>query len=273
MAPNLAALEWRVHSTRTLHRDAAYPSVMRHSLVTAAVLLVALGAPALQAQGWQTVHQGATWVNAFVDQGISERSALWFDGHWRRDGLGDRPQQLLLRPGVQFALRPGLRAGGGYAYIATAPYGEAPIADPAREHRLWQQLSLAHRVGGLTLSHRLRWEQRWLAPVLDDGTALNFAYQQRARYFVRAQRPLGGLTVSERPVLGFVWDEVFLPVGHSDARFRRQQNRLGVGVGLPLDARQRVEVGYMHQWLRVTSKRALENNHTLVLSWVWTAAR
>jgi hypothetical protein len=208
-----------------------------------------------------------------VDHAVSERTALWFDGHWRRDGLGSDPQQLLLRPGVQVTLRPGLRVGGGYGYIATAPYGEAPAPNPAREHRLWQQLTLAQRAGSVALSHRLRWEQRWMAPVLGSGESLDFAYQQRARYMIRAQRPLPAIRVADRPVLGFLWDEFFLPVGHSDAKFRRYQNRAGFGLGLPLDDRQRVEIGYMHQWLRVTASRALEHNHTLVISWVWTAAR
>jgi len=261
------------HGKRIPHRlRTASMHFRRLHIPILALALALLGRP-LAAQGWQTVHQGATWINAFVDQALSDRTALWFDGHWRRMGVGAEPQQLLLRPGLQVTLRPGLRAGGGYAYIATAPYGEVPVANPAREHRLWQQLSYAHRAGDVAISHRLRWEQRWLAPVIDDGQALNFAYQQRARYALRAQRPLSSIRVGDRPALGFVWDELFLPVGHSDARFRRQQNRFGVGLGLPIDDRQRLEIGYMHQWLRVSSKQAFEHNHTAVFSWVWNAGR
>lgn len=226
----------------------------------------------LAQSGWRTVDQGASWLNTFVDQPVGERTAFWFDGHWRRMGLGENPQQLLLRPGVQVELAPGLRAGAGYAYIATAPYGEVPIANPAREHRTWQQISYAHRPAGFSVTHRVRWEQRWLAPVVD-GDVAAFAYQQRARYFVRAQRPIESLRVADRPLLGFVWDEGFLPIGHGDARFRRYQNRLGAGLALPVDARQRVEAGYMHQWLRIPFRNAYENNHTLVISWVWVGTR
>lgn len=233
----------------------------------------AFNASPLPAQAWPSVHQGATWVNAFVDHAITPRTALWFDGHWRRMGLGDEPQQLLLRPGLQRTLRPGLRVGAGYAYIATAPYGEVPIANPAREHRAWQQVSLAHRVGGASVSHRVRWEQRWVARLLAEDALGPHAYQQRARYFVRVQRPLEGPRLGERPMLGFVWDEFFLPVGHADARFRRLQNRVGAGVAVPLDAHNRVEVGYMHQWNRVTFRQAHEHNHTLVISWVHARPR
>ena len=220
----------------------------------------------LAQQDWQTVQQPATWANAFVDHAISERTALWFDAHWRRMDLGGPPQQLLLRPGVQVTLRPGLRVGGGYAYIATAPYGESPSAAPLREHRAWQQLTLGHAALNLSLVHRLRSEQRWLAPVLGDDLG-PLRYQQRLRYFVRAQRPITSAAY------GFAANEFFLPVGHREGEQRRLQNRAQLGIGVPLSERQRVEIGYLHQWNRITPRETYEINHTLVLSWVWVARR
>jgi SAM-dependent methyltransferase len=241
--------------------------------VRRAIGVLALAAAALwplraHAQAdWETVQQPATWVNAFVDHAVTARTALWFDGHWRRMGLGAEPQQLLLRPGVQVTLRPGLRVGAGYAYIATAPYGESPNPRPVREHRAWQQLSLAHPLLNLALSHRLRVEQRWSAPLGVDGALGPRRYQQRLRYLIRAQRPVGARTY------GFAANEFFLPVGHSEGAQRRLQNRAQLGIGLPITEHQRVEVGYLHQWNRITPRETHEFNHTLVLSWLWTARR
>ncbi len=223
---------------------------------------------------WETGQQGATWVNAFVDHAITSRTALWFDGHWRRMGLGDLPQQLLLRPGVQFTLAPGVRVAAGYAYVATAPYGQFPLADPLREQRTWQQLLLTHKAGPATVIHRYRWEQRWLSSITGDGDDRKRGaptYQQRARYQVRAQAPVPMVAVHGRPVLAFVWDELLLPVGHGDAISRFSQNRLGAGVGIPTGSRQRVEIGYMNLWNAFTGVQANEVNHTLVLSFVWIA--
>jgi hypothetical protein len=236
-----------------------------------ALLLLLLCPALLLAQGasWNTVQQPAMWLNAFVDQAVTDRTALWFDGHWRRMELGREPQQLLLRPGIQFTVRPGFRVGAGYTYVATAPYGESPNALPTREHRGWQQVSVGHRAGRVGLSYRLRWEQRWLAPVTDGAGP--FTYQQRARFFARAQVPLA--TMARGELIGFAYDEYFLPVGHSDARQVRLQNRAGIGVGIPIDARQRIDVGYMHQWNRITPRETHEINHTLVIGWVWTALR
>lgn len=235
------------------------------------VLLFALAIAApLGAQGaaWTTVQQPAMWINGTVDHAITERTALWFDGHWRRMEFGREPQQVLVRPGVIVTLRPGVRIGAGYTYAATAPYGESPNAVPSREHRGWQQVSVAHRAGAVALSYRFRWEQRWLATVPDELGP--YRYQQRARFMARAQRSIAATDAGA--VLGFAYNEYFLPVGHSDARQVRLQNRAGVGMGIPIDARQRIDLSYMHQWSRITPRETHEINHTLVIGWVWTAA-
>lgn len=235
-------------------------------------LLLLAPALTLQAQAdWTTVNQEAVWVNAFVDHGLSSRTALWFDGHLRRDGLGERPQQLLLRPGFQVTVRPGLRIAAGYAYIATAPYGESPNGAPLREHRAWQQVSATQSLAGTAIAHRLRFEERWIGAVDAAGELGPRQYQTRLRYLVRGQRPLGSRATSAGPIIGFVANEFFLPIGHSDAAQRRLQNRAQVGVGLPVSARQRLEFSYLHQWNRITPRRTYEMNHTLVASWVWTS--
>lgn len=236
-----------------------------------ALLCLLLGPVAASAQGpaWSTVQQPAIWLNATIDQAVSERAALWFDGHWRRMELGREPQQVLLRPGVQVTLRPGVRIGAGYTYAATAPYGESPNALPVREHRGWQQVSVAHSAGQVGLSYRVRWEQRWLAVVQEQLGA--FSYQQRARLQARAQVPLARSAKGQ--IVGFAYDEYFLPVGHSDAEQVRLQNRAGVGLGIPIDARQRIDLSYMHQWNRITPRETHEINHTFVIGWVWVASR
>lgn len=247
-------------------------NLMMKTAIVAAVLTLPITAYA-QSSRWTTEEQSSSWYGAFVDHAVSERTALWFDAQWRRMGIGENPQQLLIRPGVQRTLAPGVRVATGYAYVATAPYGALPSAAPTREHRLWQQLLLSHRAGAVNFTHRYRWEQRWLSSVLEDGGRTPSAFQNRARYMARAQGALPAVQVGSRPAFWFVWDELFLPVGHGDAAVRLAQNRLGGGVGVPIDARQRVELGYMNLWNGVPAQRANEVNHTFTLSWVWSSAR
>ena len=250
------------------------PQTPRHRAVRcAAVLLAAVCLAAvlpvlpLRAQGsWPTTHQQATWLSLSIDEPVTARTALWFDGNWRRMGWGAEPQQVLLRPGILRTIAPGVRVGTGYAYVATAPYGELPADAPVREHRLWQQLSLAQTIGRVSLTHRYRWEQRWIAAVAD-GTVEAYHYQQRARYMVRAQRPIGRGPVA-RSV--FLQEEVLLPVGHGGSAGRFTQNRFGLGIGLPMGEGRRLDIGYLNLWNAVPSRSANEVNHTLTVAWVLT---
>lgn len=225
-----------------------------------------------QAATWRTVEQGASWYAAVIDQPVGNRLSLWFDGQWRRTGLGAAPQQLLLRPGIQLSLAPSVRVAGGYAWIATAPYGEAPSRTPTREHRVWQQLTLSQRLRHVSVTHRYRWEQRWLT-LLQEGLSEKASYQQRMRYMLRVSGEPRGVRLGNHALTMFVWNEFLLPVGHDAATLRLSQNRLGLGLGVPLTARQRAEVGYMNLWNGLPSRRVNEVNHTVTLTWIWSGRR
>lgn len=250
---------------------------LRHTMgLLGALLLAPLG---VQAQAWQTASQDAMWVGTFVEQPISAKTSLWFDGSWRRMDFGARPQQVLLRPGVQYTLAPGVRVAAGYAYIATAPYGALPNANPLREQRTWQQLTLTHEGGPVTFSHRYRLEQRWIRPVVptvasvstDDDRELGpTTYQNRLRYLGRAQVNLPKLTWQKRPLIALAWDELLMPLGGATQFFTLGQNRATVGVGVPVTPQQRIEIGYMNLYNAFPSRRGNEVNHTLWLSWHYT---
>lgn len=233
------------------------------------VAALGAGTTALSAQApWPTSHQTATWVTATVERGIGGGRSLWFDGNWRRMGIGVDPQQVLLRPGLLWTIVEGVRAGAGYTYAATAPYGELPTATPLREHRLWQQLHIAYTLGDLGIQHRIRTEQRWIYPLVD-GDWERPSYQNRVRLMGRGQLPTL-FTLDDRRVTLFVQEELFVNIGQGGPAARLTQNRLGGGVGLPLTPRQRLDIGYMNLWNPIASRSANESNHTLTLNWVIT---
>lgn len=232
----------------------------------------------VHAQPWVTRSQDAMWVGAFVDHAVTKKTALWFDGSWRRMELGAEPQQLLLRPGIQYTITPGVRVAAGYGWIATQPYGSLPIANPTREHRTWQQLVLSHRAGAVTVSHRYRLEQRWVNPLLDvpgrdDRASGPTTYQNRLRYLGRGQANLGRLTYGGRAVIGYLWDELLMPLGGPSQTFTIGQNRVSAGVGIPITPKLRAEIGYMNLYNAFASRRANEINHTLWVGWNWTATQ
>ncbi len=230
--------------------------------------------PRLHAQPgaeWITREQDALWVGAFLEQPVTGRTNLWFDGSWRRMDFGARPQQLLLRPGVLVTVAPGVKIGGGVTYVATAPYGRLPLASPNRDMRTWQTLQLAHKAGAVDVSHRFLLEQRWIRPLLGDSLG-PATYGNRIRYRARGQTPIGRATIGGRPLYGFIWDELLMPVGGVAQQLTIGQNRATAGVGVPLSKTTRVEVAYMNLYNAYPSRRANEVNHTVWLSWHYTGA-
>lgn len=89
-------------------------------------------APGLTAQqvSWPTTHQQALWVTTSVKHEFSARTALWFDGSWRRMGIGEEPQQTLLRPGIIRTLAPGVRVGPAIPTWRPRPTADCPPRPP-----------------------------------------------------------------------------------------------------------------------------------------------
>ena len=239
----------------------------------AALLPALLALPAtVTAQGadeWITREQDALWMGVVAEQHVTGRAAAWFDGSWRRMDFGARPQQVLLRPGVLLTVAPGVKLGGGYTYVATAPYGRLPIAHPTREHRTWQDVQLAHAAGRVGVTHRFRVEQRWIHPVMA-GEAGPAVYSNRVRYRARGNLPLPRLTVGGVPLTAFAWDELLMPLGGRAQQFTIGQNRATVGLAVPVSHRFKAEVAYMNLYNAFPARRANEVNHTLWISWHYT---
>jgi hypothetical protein len=97
-------------------------------------------------------------------------------------------------------------------------------------------------------------------------------YQNRLRYMPRAQAPLGSVTVKGRPVTGWVWNELLMPLGGPSQTFTVGQNRAAAGVGIPLSASLRTDIGYMNLYNAFVPRRANEINHTIWLSLHYTGA-
>lgn len=187
------------------------------------------------------------------------------------------PQQFIVRPGAQYLFSPGVRAAGGYAFSATQPYGQLPSAAPAREHRLWQQLTLAHRSGPLTVSHRYRLEQRWTHPLLlradSDGRETGpTSYQNRFRYLGRFQTALGPIAYNDRPLIASLQGELLMQVGGGSTPMAITQQRAAAGLGIPLSRTLRLDASYMVLTNAMASRRANEVNHVFTLGWSFTAS-
>jgi hypothetical protein len=237
----------------------------------AAVLLaVLLAGPAAALEPARLrAHQQNAWYNYFGNHAVSQRWGLHLEGQWRREGVGQRWMQLLLRQGVDFRLNQTVTLSGGYAYIKTHRYGRFPLPAAFPEHRFWQTASLRHRAGGgIGLLHRLRLEQRYMGemetPAGEAPRRVGWRYENRFRYMLRADFPL--TRKNDRPDWYVAtYNETFVNFGRG-ARTFFDQNRAYLALGKTVNGTTRVEVGYMNQLVNRVNGRIHEVNHTLMLS-------
>ncbi|MES2523162.1 MAG: DUF2490 domain-containing protein [Gemmatimonadota bacterium] len=199
----------------------------------------------LQAQR-RTVRGSDIWTNTSGDQRLGPRVVLTWTIDERRSSLGQVPRQLLLVGGIMRDIGGGRRFGAGYAYLHTSPNEDFGPRRASDEHRVWQQFTGAHRTFGATWNHRLRWEQRWIAPEPTAGASRDWAYASRVRHQLRVVRPLDGRAPAASRFYVMPNSELFVrTVGHRGVFF--DQSRLGVSLGVGVASRLNLEAGYLRQ--------------------------
>ncbi len=193
------------------------------------------------------------WFVYTGDHKFSETSkwGLHLEGQWRRNDVILKPQQLLIRPGINYQINKHVEIGGGYAYAPTYRYGTYPIKTSFTEHRLFQNIILRHKLGRISLMNRFRFEERFLRPVLK--------YENRFRYLIRGTVPLKGLWYVT------AYNEVFIPVKPEVHPAFSDQNRTAALIGRKLNGHWRAEVGYMYQPIWQRNGRVREDNSTLLV--------
>jgi len=218
-----------------------------------ALALLCLSCACLSAQRTQDDNAHTWWVYYGEHPLASSRWSLLSEVQVRRADFGAAWQQLLLRDGVLYNFSPHVQAGGGYGYINTSRYGGHPVAKAFKEHRLFGQLVLKHQAGKVALEHRYRFEKRWLE------TPQNWRPQNRFRYQLRAVIP-----VSAKWYV-FAGDELFIGLGANHGADHFDQNRAFAGVGYKVTRNNRLEIGYLNQYLVQRTGLVAESNHTLRL--------
>lgn len=232
----------------------------RVSKLGALVLLAAGMTSAQTAPRVLDTNANSWWVyNGDHPVGRSRFSIL-AELQWRRSNFISIGQQLLVREGLTYRVNPRVVIGGGHAFARTYRYGDFPAERAFNEHRVFEQISLRQRAGTVDLDHRFRLEQRWVQAFR--GNTPFRRYQNRLRYQFRGSVPLGSGTW-----YAFAGDELFIRFGVNRGPSAFDQNRAFFGVGYRIGARNRLEVGYMNQFVRQRSGLVEESNHLLRVQW------
>ena len=237
-------------------------------LCAAVALPAAVGAQA--SGGDSTNHEPNAWVVYSGSHAWSSRFGLYLEGQVRRADGVRAPKQLLFRPGLQYRWTERVAVTAGYAYQRTSPHGilAAPVAVP--EHRAWEQVEVETPAGRLGVEHRVRLEHRWEQEVeTSPGLAARragWASSTRARYQLRATRPLHGGAPDAPGWYLTATAEPFARVSGGGGGRAFDQSRAFLGAGRRWGKGLRVEGGYLNQHDVPERGPARETSHVLQLA-------
>lgn len=209
------------------------------------------------------------WLASFNTIKTSPKKSIHLDVQLRSTDEVRQLRTFLFRPGINFHWKHNLMFTIGYAYISTkSTIGS--VTDFVPEHRLWEQLLYTHKLKNISLTHRFRFEQRFIGKSIvlnnelkNDGSV----YANRFRYFIRNILPLTSEASFQKGVFAALQNEVFVNFGNTsnvNGKFF-DQNRLYLAMGYRLSTKADLEVGYMNQYINGKGT-AFTNNHIVQLA-------
>jgi len=192
-----------------------------------------------------TVAQSSDFGNWLIYIGSKKVNSKWNihnEIQFRNyDAIGDL-EQLLLRTGVGYNLSENNHnVLLGYGYINSENYiGDTTEKITVNEHRIFQQFTSKQKIGTVSLTHRYRFEQRFVES----------DFKMRLRYFLAFKVPL--LKTEEMPSKLYLsaYNEIFLNTESSVF----DRNRVYGGFGYQINKNIRVEAGYMSQLFETSSR-------------------
>ncbi|HHB79845.1 MAG TPA: DUF2490 domain-containing protein [Saprospiraceae bacterium] len=155
------------------------------------------------------------------------------------NALGDL-EQLLLRTGLSYKFNDNKNSVLlGYGYILSENYlVNLDKKESINEHRIFQQFISKQKIGKVGLSHRYRFEQRFVER----------NYKMRFRYFLSLNIPLS--KADKNLFYLSAYNEIFL---NSQSKVF-DRNRLYGGIGYKINKDFRFELGYMNQFFENKSR-------------------
>lgn len=180
------------------------------------------------------------WMIYFGNKQLNTKWNIHNEIQYRNyNAIGDM-EQLLFRTGLGYNLTENNNnILLGYGYILSENYvGETDDKISVNEHRIFQQFITKQSVDRVKLTHRYRFEQRFI----EDDLKMRF------RYFLGLNIPISKNEINRYYFSAY--NEIFLNTDSSIF----DRNRLYGGLGYNIIESIRIEVGYMNQFFESTSR-------------------
>ena len=188
------------------------------------------------------------WINYFGNKQINSQWNWHHEAQFRNyDALGDL-EQLLLRTGIGRNLtEDNNNLLLGYGFIISENYITDDLEKVGvNEHRIYQQFITKQKLGIVSLQHRYRFEQRFVAG----------DFKTRLRYFLSMNVPLTKKEITDNTLYLSAYNEIF--INPKNSVFDR--NRLYGALGYKFNKQVKVELGYMNQFFQHGGRDQINKN-------------
>lgn len=181
------------------------------------------------------------WLIYIGNKQLNDKWNIHNEVQYRNYNAAGDLEQLLLRTGLGYNITANSNILLGYGYILAENYiGDSDDKVSVNEHRIFQQFTTKQKIGKVGLSHRYRFEQRF---VEDD-------FRMRLRYFLGLNIPLQYKEDAKNPLYLSVYNEIFLNTESSVF----DRNRVYGGLGYKFSKNLRLELGYMNQFFETSGR-------------------
>ena len=167
--------------------------------------------------------------------------------------------QLYIQPSIIYIVNPNFNLAGSYTYQRNNPFEN----NYSNEHRLWQQVVLAHPLGNARMSHRFRLEERFIQ---NRVTGL-YPFSSRLRYQIAYTKPLQGKTLDPGEIYLSAYNEFYSTLTTPRNAFY-SENWSYVGLGFQTKKIGKIELGYLLQFAVRNSAKDLRVLNLMQVMWI-----
>lgn len=223
----------------------------KSKIINTILLVTLLWNSTLVGQNQSSSDQGA-WYMYFFNGKINDYWGVQGDIQYRNFNLGGDLEQLLIRGGVYYKPKnTNVLLTLGFANITTGTLGDEDAT--FNENRIYQEALLPQKIGIFHLSHRFRYEQRFVE---------NQDFRTRYRYNLFVNIPLNKKVMETNTLYVALYNEIFINGEKEIGSGRRvstfDRNRLYGGLGYSFTNSLRAQLGFMNQSLELVGRNQLQ---------------
>ena len=185
------------------------------------------------------------WIMYFGTNKISDKLSIHSELQYRNHTISPTNiEQLLLRTGLNYHIKPHASATIGYAHIGNHTYKSNRKSPEVEEHRIWQQFLTTNKIGRIKFEHRYRIEERFIEK----------DFKTRFRYRIMLFYPLNRKLLETGTIYLGIYNELFI---NGEKTFF-DRNRLYGGIGYKCSQNIEFQIGLLRQEVQTSVKTFLQ---------------